>query len=235
MKNYTLVIVLAFLLICVFILKSPFSNNKPIEKSSSPLLKFNEAPKQLITCKLTSDKNEYTLGEIPKFSVQITNVSNKTIILPIRIDGSVLHRRYPYCSFKIIPPSNKKLYSVDGVCGNLNRLHSENFINLINGESFNPFQKDEFDIINFGNGMGSSNLELNTKNFNNVGKYKICVFYSTDSNNIKDWLGDYEDDWVSKKNEETKKVELLFNSTPKLKITSNEITIEIVKKIDSND
>ncbi|PCJ54041.1 MAG: hypothetical protein COA79_22315 [Planctomycetota bacterium] len=202
------------------------------QKVNEQQAQIKNETKNIITCELLSDKKDYQLGEIPKFYVKITNYSNFPIYLPVRIDGSVLHRRYPYCSFKIICPDDKKTHGINAVCGNINRLRSEDFVKLKSGNSFNPFQEKNYEIINYGVGMSSNNMEINKKNFDSVGKYKISAYYSTKSSSIDTWLGDYEKDWNKKNNKEIEKIKLLFKATPKQILISNEITIEIINNSD---
>lgn len=132
-------------------------------------------------CVLTSDKTEYSIGELPKFTVHIINNSNNAVMFIGSLDGSSVQWRYPYCYFTIHKPVPDTIPFMR--CGNMNPLSVEDFVVVEPGQKFNPFE--EINERRF----FSDRSVLNPESFRNSGIYKIRFHYSTKSDDINKFFG----------------------------------------------
>ena len=173
-------------------------------------------------CTLTTEQEEYLVGEVPKLTVAIINKSAKDVYLIGSLDASEEKWRSPFCYFTMEKPVVDSLPTLPR-CGNMNPLRKEDFVLVESGESFNPF------VAIDGHGFFSSDKVSNPWNFRNAGRYKITFHYSTISTNIKDYLGDgvwtYRDD-----KKKYRELEELFENVPNVELTSNTVEIQVKDK-----
>lgn len=172
-------------------------------------------------CVLTASKQMYSLGEVPELQVAIVNNSGEDVYLIGSLDGSEEKWRMPFCYYTIEKP---QVDSLDwfGRCGMMNNLKVEDFVQVPSGGSFNPLSK--------GNGYNFyDSFELRrVENFRNTGTYKITFHYSTNSDNIKDYLGL----GLGEKAEGLKSLKTLnklLMQVPKIELQSNTVEIEVVE------
>jgi hypothetical protein len=159
---------------------------------------------------ITSDKNVYKIGEIPKIHVSIQNNSGKDVYLIGSLDGSDLKMRSPFCYFTIEKPIN--FDHPIARCGNMNPLREDDFVLVKSGETFDPYQKGFF---------GSYKFDIK-ENFQFNGTYRITFYYSTKSRKLNEYFGD--DYGIDKE-----KVKQLFKKVPHIELTSNTLEIEFKK------
>jgi hypothetical protein len=173
------------------------------------------APKPaLLTCTLAADKSTYKIGELPRLKVDIINTSKKDMYLIGSLDGSAVKWRMPHCYFTIQKPVSDSTRLAR--CRNMNPLTPGNFILVKAGERFNPYQAiDEY-------GFFTDHRATDTATFRNPGVYKIRFYYSTNSTNIRDFMGDLPSQQDKTKNQQ---LHTLFEKVPKVDIVSNEIEI----------
>jgi len=171
-----------------------------------------------IKCILTSDKDVYKIGEIPKLTVKIYNETKNDIYLIGSLDGSDVNWRFPHCYYSINRPKPNKTEFQR--CGNMNILRIEDFKVVKAGQVFNPYEN----IDNSGFFMDYNTT--NKETFENPGIYKIRFHYSTNSQDINDFLGDK---FFRINYSDSLKLDSLFKLVPRIEITSNEITIRIEK------
>jgi hypothetical protein len=170
-----------------------------------------ELPTMLkLKCSLHSEKTYYKIGEVPKLRVQIQNASRKDVYLIGSLDGSIARWRMPYCYFTIEKPKPDTI-RLD-LCGNLNTLKPKNIRLVKSGAGFNPYS-DGF----FPNYTGQD-----VREFRNPGIYRLRFHYSTNSENIDDFMGNGPLD-----HERTDAAELrrLLKQVPKVSLESNEIEL----------
>lgn len=188
-----------FLLLAVSML-SVFYSMKPLE--TKPNFK----------CTLIIKKKNYKIGETPQFKVQIKNLSDGTVYLIGSLDGSESKMRMPFCYFTIEKPAIDTL--PNPICGNMNSLRVENFVEVKRKAKFDPYSQKEGAAF-------FTSFEMGRKeNFRLAGKYKIQFHYSTESENIEKYLGDKTEA------DKTKLIELLAK-VPKIKLESNVVEIRV--------
>ena len=102
----------------------------------------------------------------------------------------------------------------------MNPLRVEDFVKVPAKAKFDPYQKTD------GHGF-FSDYRISARTFDIPGTYRIKFTYSTEVEDIKDWLGDGR--WRWKKDGRDTKLEELFDKVPKLTVNSNEITIAIIE------
>src|SRR5688572_9697778 len=135
-----------------------------------------------LTCILKSDKTKYKVGELPDFKVEIVNNTGKDIYLIGSLDGSDVKWRMPHCyfTFQKPKPDTPQL----GRCGNMNTLRPTDFRLVKAGAKFNPYESlDEY-------GYFTDFMITNPETFKIPGVYKIQFHYCTNSQDIKDFVGD---------------------------------------------
>lgn len=166
-------------------------------------------------CILSSDKTIYKVGQVPKLEVQIINQSNNEIYLIGSLDGSAEKWRFPYCYFTIDKPK------VDTIlfprCGNTNPIRIEDFVLVKPKGKFNPFQSIG------GSGFFGDHTTTQKETFRNAGIYKIQFHYSTDTDNIGNFMGNFGQ-WS--KGADSVKIKSLLARVPKMDIISNRIEIK---------
>jgi hypothetical protein len=169
-----------------------------------------------LTCRLKCDKTKYKVGEVPKFKVEIVNNSGKDIYLIGALDGSDVKWRMPHCYYTIQKPGPDTIHFER--CGNMNSLKPQDFRFVKAGSKFNPYE-------NIGDyGFFTDFTTTNSETFKSRGIYKIQFHYSTNSQNIKDFMGDrpLQQDRVT-----MQKLVSLLKQVPRVDIVSNEIEITI--------
>ncbi len=132
-------------------------------------------------CVLSSDKTEYSIGELPKFTVHIINNTNKAVMFIGSLDGSSVQWRYPYCYFTIQKPVPDTIRTMR--CGNINQLRVKDFRLVEPGQKFNPFEDSD------DQGFFPDYSVLNPESFRKSGTYKIKFHYSTKSDDINKFVG----------------------------------------------
>jgi hypothetical protein len=167
-----------------------------------------------LTCTLKSDKIKYRVGELPKFKVEIANNTGKDIYLLGSLDGSDIKWRMPYCYFSIEKPIPDTLRFVR--CGNMNTLKSHDFKLVKAGAKFDPYER----VGDYG--FFTDFIITNSQSFKKAGFDKGKFHYSTNSQNIDDFMGDrpFQQDKVK-----AQKLEALLRQMPKVEIVSNEIEL----------
>ncbi len=171
-----------------------------------------------LSCLLKSDKTVYKVGELPKFTVEISNNSKDDIYLIGSLDGSDVKWRFPYCYYSIDKPRPVITQLVR--CGNMNTLRVADFKLVKVGQKFNPYESvDDY-------GFFTDNTTTDIKTFKNPGVYKIKFHYSTNAQNISDFIGDKP---FRMDNSDSLKISSFFKKVPKVDITSNEIEIIVEK------
>lgn len=166
-----------------------------------------------LDCTLTSDKTFYKIGEVPVLKVEITNNTNKQICLIGSLDGSDLKWRMPYCYYTIEKPKPDTVKF--SRCGNVNPLRVEDFKIVKPGDRFNPYQT--IDMY----GFFGDYLITNKESFKNAGVYKIQFHYSTNAQNILEFMGRFNS--VLK---DSVKIKTLLKEVPKVNLVSNEIELK---------
>jgi hypothetical protein len=169
-----------------------------------------------LSCVLTSDKKVYKVGELPKFTVDISNNSNSDIYLIGSLDGSDVKWRFPYCYYTIDrpKPDTTRLQR----CGNMNTLRVADFKLVKAGQKFNPYESID------GYGFFTDYTTTNQETFKNPGVYKIKFHYSTNSQNISDFTGDRP---FRSDRSDSMTINSFFKKLPKVEIISNEIEIRV--------
>ena len=169
-----------------------------------------------LKCILTSDKSVYKVGELPKFKVDILNNSKEDIYLIGSLDGSDVKWRFPYCYYSIDRPKPDTTRLAR--CGNMNTLRVADFKLVKAGEKFDPYESID------GYGFFGDYTTLNEATFKTPGIYKLKFHYSTNSQNISDFMGDRP---FRRDQMDSITIDGFFKKVPKFDITSNEIEIRI--------
>ena len=183
-----------------------------------------QAPKAPpLTCTIRSQPT-CELGQAPTISVEIANWTEGDIYLVGSLDASDLKWRLPLCYFEVIGPDGKCDPPRIARCGNMNAIREKDFVKVPRGGKFDPYQK--IDDSGF---FGSSQISPAT--FQTEGEYRIRFVYSTDREDPKYWLGDVHGDAAEMlptggTNEEVAK---LLAKVPKTTVSSNEITVKVVR------
>jgi hypothetical protein len=173
------------------------------------------APKPApLTCTLTADKSTYKMGELPRLKVDIINTGKKDIYLIGSLDGSDVKWRMPYCYFTIQKPIPDSIGW--SRCGNMNPLRPKDFVLVKSGGKFNPYQKTDE------SGFFTSHMMRDTATFRNPGVYRIRFYYSTNSQNIHQFMGTR---FSQDEKPGDPELQALWNQVPKVDIVSNEIEI----------
>lgn len=168
-----------------------------------------------LDCVLTSDKKVYKVGELPKFSIGISNDTNKDIYLIGSLDGSDVKWRYPYCYFSIEKPTPIPDTLMVGRCLTLNPLRVADFKLVEVGQKFNPYENID------GQGFFRDYAATNKETFKQKGVYKIKFHYSTRSQNLSDFRT------YKTTKTDSLQIEDYFKKVPKVEIESNKIEIII--------
>ena len=171
-----------------------------------------------LRCVLTADKEVYKIGELPKLTVKIYNDGKENIYLIGSLDGSDVKWRYPYCYYSIDRP--KSVETKLQRCGNMNSLRLQDFKLIQPGQEFNPYESiDDY-------GFFTDYTTTNTETFKNPGVYKIKFHYSTNSQDINQFIGDkpFRSDPT-----DSLRLDSMFRAVPRVELTSNEIVIKVTK------
>lgn len=171
-----------------------------------------------LRCVISSDKKVYKIGEIPKLVVKIYNDTKENIYLIGSLDGSDVKWRFPYCYYSI--DKLKSTETKQQRCRNMNTLRLEDFVLVKSGQEFNPYKS----IDNYG--FFIDYATTNAETFKNIGVYKITFHYSTNSQDINQFMGDKP---FRSNASDSINLDDLFKKVPKVELTSNEIVIKIVK------
>lgn len=184
-----------------------------------------QAPKAPpLACTIRSEPT-CELGRAPAISVEIANWTDGEIHLVGSLDGSDTKWRYPFCYFEVIGPDGKPVqHRIFRDCGNMNAIREKDFVKVPRGGKFDPYQK-----IDEGGFFGTSLITPAT--FGAEGEYRIRFVYSTEKAEPKFWLGDANGEVAemlgaggAKEN-----VVKLLAKVPKTTVSSNEITVKVVK------
>lgn len=174
-----------------------------------------EEPKEVnapIGVVLSAGQATYEVGQRPKFTVRITNHTDRPMLLVGSLDGSDVGWRYPKLTVQRDGPVEPEGISR---CGNTNNLKPNDFIAVEPGESFDPF------MVTNEHGFFSHFL-LRDTDFEKPGIYQYTLSYDTDEKDIAQWWG------LMSADEPSEEVRRLFEEVPKLKATSNTVTITVV-------
>jgi len=167
-----------------------------------------------LSCVLTADNSVYKVGQIPVLKVKIFNNTKKEIYLIGSLDGSDVQWRYPHCYFSVDKPKPDTIISAR--CGNMNPLTPADFVLVKPRQNFNPYD-EAYDFF-------GDYTAMNKETFRTPGVYKIKFHYSTNSENISDFLGERTFSWDTS---DSVRLAKLFKLVPRIEITSNEIEIKI--------
>ena len=176
---------------------------------------LSESAIPALTCSLTTEKNSYKLGELPKLRVVIDNNTGKDIYLVGKLDGSDVKWRMPYCYFTIEKPKPDSVPF--SRCGNIDPLRKEDFVLIKAGEKFNPYGNIDHHGFVFDHNI------LNPETFRNAGIYKIRFHYSTNSSDLSKFKGQRSFD---PNKPDSLQLSPLFNRMPKMDLVSNTIEIK---------
>jgi hypothetical protein len=184
----------------------------------------HQAPKSPpLACTIRSEPT-CELGKAPSIKVEIANWTDDEVYLVGSLDASDCKWRYPLCYFEIIGPDGKSPVRNIARCGDMNSIREKDFVKVPRGGKFDPYQHvDEYGFF------GSSQITPATFQFE--GEYRIRFVYSTDKSDPKFWLGDAKGDKSEILNSggADNNVVKLLAKVPKTTISSNEITVKIVR------
>lgn len=192
------------LLLIFFSLYSGSFSRQPIANSNN---KFS--------CTISSVLKTYKAGQVPDIKVAIANHSNSETYLIGALDGSEIKRRMPYCYFTIEKPKpDTVLYQS---CGTVNPLRIAEYRLVKAGESFDPYEQID------DKGFWRDHSISDKKTFRNPGVYRIQFHYSTNSTDIRRFLGSWD------KNPDTPRLKQLFEKLPRIDLSSNVLEINIIE------
>jgi hypothetical protein len=135
-----------------------------------------------IVCNLQSVIKNYRIGDHPELTVRIHNQGNHEVFLPGSLDGSERKLRYPHAYFTVSGPKDGLIEQKFGYCGVLNPLRVQDFVRVNSGESFDPYRTLDR------NGFWPSTMLLPSR-FARAGTYRFEFHYSTESDQLKNWMG----------------------------------------------
>lgn len=167
------------------------------------------------SCTISSGLKTYKTGQTPDIKVAIVNKGKSDVYLIGALDGSENKGRMPYCYFSIEKPKPDTILYQS--CGTVNPLRAEEYRLVKAGESFNPYAAID------SKGFWSSYMIADKETFKNPGVYRIQFHYSTNSTDIRRFLGSWD------KNPDTTRLKLLFENLPKIGLSSNVLEINIVE------
>lgn len=202
--------------LCLLVASCAYALARSDQKSQVP-----KAPP--LTCTIRSEPT-CELGQVPAISVEIANWTEGEIYLIGSLDGSDLKWRYPLCYFEVIGPDGKPAKNGVARCGNMNTIRENDFVKVPRGGKFNPYQK--IDDHGF---FGTSLMVPAT--FQAEGEYRIRYVYSTDNADAKCWLGDVRGSVAEMLNTggTHENVVRLLAQVPKTTVSSNEITVKVLR------
>lgn len=164
------------------------------------------------TCKISTDRRVYKIGEVPKIVVSIENHGFREVELVRSLDASDCGWRYPHCTFEILRADGTSAVKGIGRCGNTNALRPEDFTTVDGRTTFNPLGEGSF-----------GGHQLGQTTFDKPGVYAIRFKYSTKSEKIEEWLGDGR--WLWEKGQRDETLAELFEKTPKIDLWSNVLEV----------
>lgn len=165
------------------------------------------------SCTISCSSKTYKSGQVPDITVAIANNSNKETYLIGALDGSENKRRMPYCYFTIDKPKPDTILYQS--CGTVDPLRIAEYRLVKAGESFDPYaQIDE-------RGFWRNRTIGDKETFRNPGVYRIQFHYSTNSTDIRRFLGSWD------KNPDTPRLKQLFEKLPRIDLSSNVLEINI--------
>jgi hypothetical protein len=167
-----------------------------------------------LSCTVSCDDLTCNLGEVPAIQVRITNDGGEEVYLVGSLDGSDCRMRFPHCYFEITGPDGNPAERQIGRCGNTNPLREQDFVKVLPGGSFDPYQR--FDDYGF---FGCSQLSPET--FREPGDYRVRFVYSTAEPQARPWLGD---------GREAPGLTRLLAKVPRTTVTSNTLTVTVVAR-----
>ncbi|MCP4439634.1 MAG: hypothetical protein GY810_11885 [Aureispira sp.] len=177
---------------------------------------------KLYQCNINSNKKIYVSEDKIILNVEIKNNSTQNVSFIRSIDGSDTKIKLPFCLF-VIQKENQKpqFYGFMG-CGNVLSLQPSDFIDIGINESFSPFV-EESTFSAFGEIIGNK-IALHRSFFDSVGKYKIQFIYTTESDNINDFLGYHLESYSL---EDLENLEKELEKVPRVQLYSNILEIEL--------
>ncbi len=182
-----------YILVACIASSIPASGQPPVNKSP-PLVCTIAGPP---TCES---------GKLPAIAITVANWSDGDIHLVGSLDGSDCKWRYPHCYFEVIGPDGKPAVK-----------------NVLRCKFTNPLTETDFVAVPRGGkcdlGVGPA-AQLPADIFGTEGEYRIRFVYSTDSADIKSWLGS---------GVASEKLGVLLAKVPKVAVSSNEITVKVGK------
>lgn len=180
--------------------------------------KEKSGKKYPLDCVLTCNKTTFKIGEVPMLEVKIKNDGNSDICLIGALEGSDDKRRMPYCYYTIEKPKPDTVRFTR--CGNSNPLRAADFKIIKRNSTFNPFEHvDDY-------GFFTDYLSSQTETYRNPGIYKIQFHYSTNSDSIKKFMGNFG---FWDKRDDSTLIKELFTKVTKVDLVSNTIEIKIVE------
>ncbi|MES2331694.1 MAG: hypothetical protein V4539_18955 [Bacteroidota bacterium] len=168
------------------------------------------------TCTLSSDKMIYKLGEVPKLDVRVINETLQPAYLVGSLDGSDLKWRMPYCYFTIDKPKPDTVVFLR--CGNSNPIREIEIKLIKPKEKFNPYEP----IDNYG--FFGDHASMQKETFRNPGVYKIQFHYSTNTQDTRNFIGNFGI-WTA--DADSVKLKELLRRVPRIDLVSNPIEITI--------
>src|SRR5262249_39787504 len=133
-------------------------------------------------CAISSASITCKLGDVPKISVRLINLTKGEILLLPSLDGSDYLLRYPHCYFRVIGPDGEQVGKTPLRCGNLDTLQEKDFVTVPGGGAFGPYRRSDF--------SPSAPWQVAAGSFQQEGEYLIRFVYSTAQPRLQPWLGD---------------------------------------------
>ena len=190
----------------------PVAQASPAPASQSSTAATNSQP---LACTIHGNP-VCKLGRAPQIKVSLINQTKRDIYLVGSLDASDCKWRYPHCYFEVTGPDGKAVVDDVGRCGFMNALRLEDFVLVLPGEAFDPYQRiDDYGFF--------ASHQLRSSTFQQPGEYRIRFIYSTKNANMAPWLG------VGSPAEESKaEIASLFQQVPKIEVRSDEFTLTVV-------
>lgn len=188
-----------------------------------PLLTLGQLPAPELSCRISSDKEVYKVGETPLIVIHIINNADSTIQLVKALDGSESNMRFPYLYYEVYrisgSTSSRLSRPLMSRCGNMDGIKAGDFVTVEPGQIFDPLANQDY--------VYTGDITLDGW-IHKKGHYKIIFHYSTNQSDFKQWRGDLGNWSLDKESRQAidKKLLTLFAKVPKADLVSNELFID---------
>jgi hypothetical protein len=161
---------------------------------------------------VSSPDTVLSIHQAPLLEVEITNKTIDTITLVYALDGSHSQMRYPHVYYTI----NEQKVEWPR-CGNTNPIEIMDMISVPPGGKFNPFE-------HFQNGLPFVSFSrIHSQLFDSVGIYDIQFHYNTNAPDIYSFTS-----FLVPKNSISRHLKDLVKSVPRISLSSNILSIQVV-------